>query len=470
MSSDNKRPYESQLQNNENKKRRQSEQSNSNNMELKREEAKRKARERLAQLKAKKSGTPPPPLSSSSTVKTQLKARGLNIELHPLLSGKPAPAPKINPNLQKLNKQGFQVNPYLDNLAPTRAKRELQFNEHGKYIKQAQDLRETYQQEQLQRKILQQRKEQGLEPDLILKEDKFKSEQPPPVMEWWDEPYYNNKDYDSPNSEVSIYVHHPIPINAPWEKHLPPMKPMFLTKKEMKRLRRNDRFIKNKEIQEKIKLGLLPPVKTKVKLANLMNVLTSEAIKDPTAIEAKVRSDIEQRRIIHLETNEERKLTKEQKSEKRELKYSKDILEKGYFMCCFLIQNLSHPSHKFKIETNAKQLRLTGTVIHIDGSFSLVITQGTEKSIKFYKKLLTSRIKWQESTTINDPGNNGNQKKLDLSDNYCHLLWEGQIPEMKFDRFSFFKAKDEETAAAFLDKFDMSSVFREAVVYYRDKN
>ncbi|KAH3680686.1 hypothetical protein WICPIJ_008168 [Wickerhamomyces pijperi] len=434
--------------------------------DLKREEAKRKARERLAQLKAKKAGTQsssPTPLQTTSSEQSapppKARGLGLNIELHPLLSGKPTPQPTINPNLQKINKQGYTVNPYMDNLSQSRKKREFHFVEKGKYVKQAEDLRQAKREEEAQRQIFQERVKQGLEPDPILREERFKPEIPP-VMEWWDEPFYENKDYDKPLNEVSIYVHHPVPINAPWEKHLPPQKPMYLTKKEMKRLRRNERFLKNQEIQEKIKQGLLPPPPPKIKLANLMNVLTSEAIKDPTAVEARVRKEIEERRQFHLKTNEERKLTKEQKDVKREIKHEKD-LSKGYHTAVFLVKSLSHPSHKFKVETNAKQLKLTGTIIHIDDLFSLIISEGSEKSINFYKKLLTSRIKWQESTKVNGVS-------LDLSNNYCHLLWEGQVPELRFDRFSFFKAKDEQVALEFAEKFNMGGVFRDAVVYYRD--
>ena len=46
-----------------------------------------------------------------------------------------------------------------------------------------------------------------------------------------------------------------------------------------------------------------------------MRVLGEEAVKDPTAVEARVNRDIAERHAKHVEANEERKLTKEQKHE-----------------------------------------------------------------------------------------------------------------------------------------------------------
>lgn len=47
-----------------------------------------------------------------------------------------------------------------------------------------------------------------------------------------------------------------------------------------------------------------------------MRALGTEAVQDPTAIEAKVREQIAKRQKTHLEANKARALTKEQKREK----------------------------------------------------------------------------------------------------------------------------------------------------------
>ena len=49
--------------------------------------------------------------------------------------------------------------------------------------------------------------------------------------------------------------------------------PIFLTKRERKKLRRQNRREAWKDKQEKIRLGLEPPPEPKVKLSNLMRVL-----------------------------------------------------------------------------------------------------------------------------------------------------------------------------------------------------
>lgn len=61
-----------------------------------------------------------------------------------------------------------------------------------------------------------------------------------------------------------------------------------------------------------IRTKLIPTVK----LANLMKVLTSDAVQDPTKVEAKVRREVQNRADKHVQDNEDRKLTPEQRKEK----------------------------------------------------------------------------------------------------------------------------------------------------------
>ena len=55
-----------------------------------------------------------------------------------------------------------------------------------------------------------------------------------------------------------------------------------------------------------------------------MRVLGSEAVQDPTKVEAHVRAQMEKRLKDHQERNASRKLTKEQKKEKKERKIKED--------------------------------------------------------------------------------------------------------------------------------------------------
>lgn len=81
-------------------------------------------------------------------------------------------------------------------------------------------------------------------------------------------------------------------------------------------MRRQRRKAELEDKQDRQKMGLIPPDPPKVRLANLMKVLTSDAIQDPTKVEAKVRREVTARANKHERDNEERKLTTEQRKQK----------------------------------------------------------------------------------------------------------------------------------------------------------
>ena len=116
-------------------------------------------------------------------------------------------------------------------------------------------------------------------------------------MEWWDNLILasgNSYDYEGGEGggireeAITNLIEHPIQMK-PMESTMPVHVPVFLTKKEMKKLRRQNRREAWKEKQDKIRLGLVAPDEAKVKMSNLMRVLGNEAIQDPTKVEAHVR-------------------------------------------------------------------------------------------------------------------------------------------------------------------------------------
>ena len=64
---------------------------------------------------------------------------------------------------------------------------------------------------------------------------------------------------------------------------------------EKKKLRKQRRREVELEKQEKIQLGLMEKPETKVKISNLMRVLKTEAVQDPTKMEAHVRAQMAER-------------------------------------------------------------------------------------------------------------------------------------------------------------------------------
>ena len=90
----------------------------------------------------------------------------------------------------------------------------------------------------------------------------------------------------------------------------------MLTKKEQKKMRRQRRQAELEDKRDRQKMGLIPADPPKVRLANLWKVLTSDAVQDPTRIEAKVKREVAMRAHNHEKDNQQRKLTAEERKEK----------------------------------------------------------------------------------------------------------------------------------------------------------
>ena len=120
------------------------------------------------------------------------------------------------------------------------------------------------------------------------------------------------------------YFIHKLIACIPADPLKPIYMPVFLTKKERKKLRRQNRREAWKEEQEKIRLGLEPPPEPKLRISNLMRVLGTEAVQDPTKIEAHVRQQMAKRLKAHEDANAARRLTADQRREKKARKLKED--------------------------------------------------------------------------------------------------------------------------------------------------
>ena len=85
-------------------------------------------------------------------------------------------------------------------------------------------------------------------------------------------------------------------------------------------MRKQRRQAELQDKRDRIRMGLIPPDPNKVRLGNLMKVLTTDAVQDPTRVEARVRREVAMRKHNHEKMNIERKLTDEQRREKVENK------------------------------------------------------------------------------------------------------------------------------------------------------
>jgi U4/U6 small nuclear ribonucleoprotein PRP3 len=221
---------------------------------------------------------------------------------------------------------------------------------------------------------------------------------------------------------------------------------MYLTSKEQAKLRRQRRMADLKEQQAKIRLGLEPPPPPKVKKSNLMRVLGEEAVKDPTAVEARVNREIAERQNKHEETNEDRKLSKEERHEKLARQQAEDA-QRGIHISVYKISSLANGKHRYQIGVNADQNALTGVCI-MHPKLNLVVVEGGEHSLGNYDKLMTHRIKWteMEAPRAVQEGNrealtkwleaeDENGELKDLSLNKCERIWSGENKQRSFRKW-----------------------------------
>ncbi|EIM82160.1 Pre-mRNA-splicing factor 3 [Stereum hirsutum FP-91666 SS1] len=220
-------------------------------------------------------------------------------------------------------------------------------------------------------------------------------------------------------------------------------------------MRKRRRQAELQDKRDRIRMGLIPPDPPKVRLANLMKVLTSDAVQDPTRVEARVRREVAMRKHGHEKMNAERKLTDDQRREKVETKKVEEE-KKGIYGAVFKVKTLSDPAHRFKVRKNAEQMNLTGVVI-FHPTFSMVYVEGAAKFVRNYTRLLTHRIAWTEAARARGtedvvldgdnveasaagPSAVEDTKKTDdpevsLVDNRCDMVWEGQLRDRAFTNF-----------------------------------
>uniref|UniRef100_A0A7N8X4J0 U4/U6 small nuclear ribonucleoprotein Prp3 n=1 Tax=Mastacembelus armatus TaxID=205130 RepID=A0A7N8X4J0_9TELE len=330
--------------------------------------------------------------------------------------------------------------------AAQRPRRSFKFHEPGRFEKIAQRIRTKAQLERLQNEIAQAAKKTGIQASTrlaLIAPKKEIGEWEVPIIEWWDS-YVLTPDTDFDSMEffgVTKLVEHPAQMSPPVDGDKPVTLGVYLTKKEQKKLRRQTRREAQKEVQEKVRLGLMPPPEPKVRISNLMRVLGTEAVQDPTKVEAHVRAQMAKRQKAHEEANAARKLTAEQRKEKKVKKLKEDLTD-GVHIAVYRIRNLQNPAKKFKVEANANQLYLTGTVV-LHRDVNLVVVEGGPKSQKKFKRLMMHRIKWEEHSSKRDDPDGEDETKRN---NKCWLIWDGTAKERSFGDMKFKQCPTESMA------------------------
>ncbi|KAL5469415.1 hypothetical protein EMCRGX_G030668 [Ephydatia muelleri] len=356
--------------------------------------------------------------------------------------------------------QSVYFDPRVTSLGNQRSKKAFTFNEPGKYVRLGQTLRAKAQLEKLQDEIMSAARKTGISsatklaliaPGMELREDDI------PPVEWWDADILPNRSYTDFDRQVDVklkyksitaLVEHPISFLPPGEPRVAPFMPVILTKQERKKLRKQRRREVEKEKQEKIRFGLIDKPEPKVRISNLMRVLGTEAIQDPTKVEAHVRAQMAERQRKHEEANAARKLTPAE-SRAKKLKKVKEDVSCGVHVTVYRVRDLSNPKTKFKVDMNAQQYHLTGCVL-LYKDVNLVILEGGPKALRKFKRLMLNRIKWNPDNKKEDSDSETERQK---KRNCCDVVWEGMNQTRCFYDWKMKHCPTESLAREHLKKF-----------------
>lgn len=341
--------------------------------------------------------------------------------MHPLLA---AGTSKSGAIVEKSEEQVIKENPFLahwqkpDKSAKKRQRvphvdknlavepaahrpRPLKFNAPGKFVAKAEAERAAAQIRQLEREIAEATEDLGSELDMNLIADILRSEEgKSTVVEWWDVPFVR-ADQSLAHDLLGNLIQRPSLKDTPKDNE---QLKVYLTPEERKKLRRQRRLEAQKELQEKIALGLLPPPPPKVKLSSLPrmlaqpgNALGDESVQDPTRIAAEIRAQSAARHEAHQQSNAERKLSEEERAAKKFRKFAELNVEEVHMAVFKLNDRLEDGARRFKVAINAEQNHLHGRSVTTP-NFTLIIVEGGPKGIKRYTRLLLERIEPSDAT------------------------------------------------------------------------
>lgn len=358
-----------------------------------------------------------------------------------LLAGKPLPdeAPRQNKHFDP-RMSGAKL--------PIRESRSLRFVKPGKYIARAQTMR----MKQISREMRSHQFDSESGELLTARGESVKLE-PIPAVEWWDQQFVNNQDYDQPveggGKAITNLIHVPVVLKPVSEDRAPPPMPIMLTVKERKRIKKIKKEEKKAEIQDKIRLGLMAPPEPKMRLSNMMRVLGTDAIMEPSAMEAKVRKQMADRQTAHEAHNAAMKLTPEQKKAKKHKKLTEDTSREVH-VAVFRAGDLQDVGRRFKVDIHAQQYQMTGTAV-LYGNCNVVVIEGGPKGIKKYIRLMMHRIQWVPEGM--NEGDVEEQEEEDEDGNLirkvykkCALVWQGTVAKRTFKQFRFEICRSEKTA------------------------
>jgi len=122
------------------------------------------------------------------------------------------------------------------------------------------------------------------------------------------------------------------------------------------------------------------------------------------------------------------------KNVKKKAKRATEETANGVHAAVYRVKYLDDPAKKFKIETNCKQLHMTGCVV-LCKDVNIIAVEGGPKQQKKFRRLLLHRIKWNSSgkNRMDDDETDEQGKEK----NKCVLLWQGTVKDRSFGEIKF---------------------------------
>ena len=314
---------------------------------------------------------------------------------------------------------------------------------------------------------------------------------PVPEMEPWDlHLTTSSTSFTSVPSKLTSLVYHPIPVLSLTPSLLPPPKPILLTVRERKKLKRRAKMEKAKETTEKIRLGLIPPPPPKLRLSNLMNALINGSVAEPSEMERRVREEMRERVEKHERANADRKLSAEAKKEKVRRKMREKTTDGAVHVHVYAVRRgLGGGRVRYLLDVNAAQWNLTGVGVLIrqsgEGSgggdderngVSVVVVEGGPKGLRRFQRLMLSRIDWKKEVERERAEAAGADGAAGMSDDdddsddedegvehrntrECALVWQGMVAKHAFVRFGFEVCRSETMARQTFAKLGVEHYF-----------
>lgn len=246
----------------------------------------------------------------------------------------------------------------------------------------------------------------------------------------------------------------------------------YQTRDEARRSKRERKLAAMREIQEKVKYGLVPPPEPKLKLSNFMSVLKEEAVQDPTKVELLVRKAIDQRHKKHLKHNQKRKAARLSNKEKRRRKSVKDMAKKA-LLSVYRVADLSGFENQYKVNVNAKKFFLKGFCM-VPAKFlkdlsGVIVTVAGDKYTRKFEKLLQKRIKWGPpgaGAAAPKPEDSDDDDDFDFLDEgprpdaeageQVKLVWRGITDRVIEQDWGFFKVNTRKDYAKIFENYQMT--------------